>query len=192
MGSKPTQGGPFALKSERGPMRKKQLLVLSLVAAILVGTSFGKSASALPLSEFPTDPHEQRAVIVRLITEIFPSSAVKPMLAIAECESTGMLHVREDGLVKNRRGTGATGVLQVEMRVHHTQIARLRAQGTNVLGDVHHYIQFSHGLFEEAQRRGGTGFEPWPSCGRRFIRAAREQAQRQRRTRPLYEVAQAR
>lgn len=66
-----------------------------------------------------------------LIAEYFPE-AKKTMVAIASCESTGLIHREEDGsLLRNKEGSTARGVFQVLMRVHGPEMKRMGLDPNN-------------------------------------------------------------
>ena len=148
-------------------MKKKRptSLFAILIAASLVAKSIAGSAWAMPIHTLPDDPTEQRDVIEQLIREEFPEEFSGRMIAIANCESTGVLHTKSNRVVLNRLGTGAYGVFQIEMVVHRQELQkRNRTSQQDVFGNVRDYIKFARELFDRDRRAGRSGFNPWPTC----------------------------
>lgn len=147
----------------------KTLLVTVLIFANLVGTSAMTSASAQTPRELAAlTKGEQRALIETLIKTHFPAHAAPRMIAIADCESTGVLHVTSRGELVSNPSRAFVGVLQVAHHVHRREIARLRLEeNRDVLGDISEYIRFTRHLYDQARHTSRSGFSPWPSCGLR-------------------------
>lgn len=138
-------------------MLKKHLLVAALIVAMyLVTTSALTSAWAMPINELPRKREEQRAVVVKLIKEHFGSDA-DVMIAIAECESTGLVHITPDGkLLPNRLGSGAAGVFQL-MPVHYNRKHKVDGKTLDVRNNLEDYIKYVRHLY------GQQGLQPWIS-----------------------------
>ena len=69
--------------------------------------------------------------VAQLIAQFFPDE-YKTMVAIASCESTGLVHREPDGsLIQNQGGGSARGVFQVLMRVHSPEMKRMGLDPNN-------------------------------------------------------------
>lgn len=149
-------------------MLKKHLLVVALIAAIgLVAASAPTSAWAMPTQYMPRDPNLQKAVVEGYVRYYFGDDA-DLMLSVAECESTGLIHLEPNGKLRpNRNGSGAAGVFQVMLPIHAERAAGL---GLNIKNNLDHYIRFVRHLYLEDKRRGGTGFRDWHSSSRCWSR----------------------
>lgn len=146
---------------------------------------------AMPNGALPRDPAQQRAVIEELIRSHFPPQSVQQILAVAECESTGLLHVRNDGeLVPNQLGSSARGTLQILMSVHERAA---RQRGLDIRHNVHDYLRYARILYDENRRRRGDGLRPWyPSRACWAPRLERRPVYRTERRDATLEVAEAR
>lgn len=140
---------------------KKTLLVAALIAAIcLVTTSALTSAWAMPTQNMPREPDLQRAVVEGYVRRHFKDDA-DIMLAVAECESTGLIHIEQKSgkLRPNRGGSGAAGVFQLMLPIHAKLAA---AKGYDVRNNLEHYILYVHHLYlTDKDRPGGTGLRDW-------------------------------
>jgi hypothetical protein len=93
----------------------------------------------------------QRNHISRLIAEYFPDD-YWTMKAVANCESTGLVHRLSDGsLIPNLEGSTARGVFQVLMSVHAEAMENM---GLNP-NDDRDYMTYVRHLYDE------FGLRPW-------------------------------
>ncbi|MES2749260.1 MAG: hypothetical protein V4606_02625 [Patescibacteria group bacterium] len=69
--------------------------------------------------------------VEQMIAQYFPDK-YSTMVAIASCESTGLVHRESDGsLIKNHGGGSARGVFQVLMRVHAPEMKKMGLDPNN-------------------------------------------------------------
>lgn len=161
-------------------MLKKHLLVAVLIVANLVTPSTATSAWAMPNQYLPREPDQQRAVVEWYVRHLFGDDA-DIMLVVAECESTGLVHLTPDGrLLPNRRGSGAIGVFQL-MPVHFTA-------SKSALRDLGKYMEVVHKLHQD------KGLQPWDSskkCWEKKVDELRRLV-KNNKPEPPVEVAEAR
>ncbi len=95
-------------------------------------TIAGVEASA----ELFASPQRQRVLMEHLIRETFPDR-YRTMLAIANCESTGLIHWLPDGTLRPHAtgASSAAGVLQV-LRITHGP--EMRAKGLDIENPLHY------------------------------------------------------
>ncbi len=101
-------------------------LVFALVASMLfVSSAAHANPTTVDYEAFYTNPKAQAAFIKEKIKEHFPRD-YPVMIAIADCESRGLIHWRADGsLLPNSEGaSSAAGVFQVTLDGHSKSIAR--------------------------------------------------------------------
>ncbi len=93
----------------------------------------------------------QATYVAGLIREHFPDN-YQTMLAIARCESTGLIHRDTDGtLLRNQSGSSAQGVFQVLMSVHRSEMTRLGLDPDN----DEDYMTYVRYLYDH------QGLSPW-------------------------------
>lgn len=117
------------------------IVICTLALALANPTIAGESLTA----------EAQRKHISTLIAEYFPDDYAT-MKAIANCESTGLLHRLPDGsLLPNKEGSSARGVFQVLMGVHAEEMQRMGLDPTN----DDNYMTYVRHLYDS------QGLSPW-------------------------------
>jgi hypothetical protein len=76
---------------------------------------------------------------------------VPAMIAVAKCESQFMQYNKQGGVLKNRHGSSATGVMQIMASIHRTPAARLGFDIDTIEGNV----AYARYLYEHG------GLSPW-------------------------------
>ena len=102
--------------------------------------------------------------VEQMIAQFFPEEH-KTMVAIASCESTGLVHREADGtLIQNKEGGSARGVFQVLMRIHEPEMKRQGLDPNND-DDYMTYVRYLKDNF---------GLTPWAeskNCWKRKLPA---------------------
>lgn len=89
--------------------------------------------------------------VEQMIAQFFPEEH-KTMVAIASCESTGLVHREADGsLIPNKEGSSARGVFQVLMNLHGPEMKRMGLDPNND-DDYMTYVRYLKETF---------GLTPW-------------------------------
>jgi len=99
-------------------------------------------------------PENQSAEIQQKIHEFFPDVEVASiMIAIATCESTGLIHWGTDGkLLPNSYGnSSAAGVFQILLYTHRKKIKEMGLDMSN----IDHYMTFVRHLYDMEK------YNPW-------------------------------
>lgn len=98
----------------------------------------------------------QSKMILKWLRKTFPEAPY--MIYIANCESTGLVHLtKTGGLLPNTNGGSDRGVLQIHMGTHRAEINRL---GLN-MKKYNDYFMFSRLLYD---RNGITPWKPSRHC----------------------------
>lgn len=91
-------------------------------------------------------------IVLQKIKEYFPDAPY--MVYVANCESTGLIHLEPDGrLLANKKGSTARGVFQILMRVHEPE---MRKQGLDP-GNIDDYLTYARQLYDAKK------LTPWES-----------------------------
>lgn len=116
-----------------------------------MAASVGSAGAHQAPSWLIKDEERQARFIRSKIKEHFPDR-YRDVLAIAECESAGLIHWGHDGsLLQNEKGeSSAAGVLQVLLKLHRPDYEELNLN----MEDIDDYLTFVRQLIE---RRGGYG-----------------------------------
>lgn len=122
--------------------RSRSTLAILTLAVTLFGVGPSKAGESLAA---------EGEEVAQLIAEYFPEE-YPTMIAIASCESTGLVHRLDDGkLIPNAGGGTARGVFQVLMRIHGPEMKRLGLDPNND-DDYMEYVRY---LYDE------FGLTPW-------------------------------
>lgn len=122
--------------------RSRSTLAILTLAVTLFGADPSKAGGSLAA---------EGEEVAQLIAEYFPNE-YPTMVAIASCESTGLVHKLENGkLIPNADGGTARGVFQVLMRVHGPEMKRLGLDPNN----DDDYMTYVRHLYDE------SGLAPW-------------------------------
>lgn len=92
------------------------------------------------------DPQAQAAFIRLKIREYFPADVAEAMIAVANCESTGLIHWLPDGSLRphNTGASSARGVLQILFNLHKPDYQRM---GLNMY-DIDDYMRYARHLYD--------------------------------------------
>jgi len=123
-----------------------------LISALMYGMHYSpQTAHAEAQHAHLYDNQEAQADFIKgKIREYFPEDVAEAMIAVANCESTGLIHWRSDGTLirnkpkKGKKATSAKGVLQILFSLHRPDYTRL---GLN-MKDIDDYMRYGRHLYE--------------------------------------------
>lgn len=129
----------------------KNVICVLTIATAFVLTNPPASMAVGDYSHLYENPQEQRAFIEAKIYQYFPEPGIaQAMIAIANCESTGLVHWLPDGTLrpnipkKGEEPSSARGFLQILFNLHRPDYERL---GLDV-SDIDDYMRFARHLFD--------------------------------------------
>lgn len=118
--------------------------LLCVIACVLITTYSAQAREKY--SHLHSDPKGQAVLMETKMREYFPEHAAEAMIAVAECESTGLLHWLPDGSLRphSTHSSSARGVLQILIDLHGPDIERMGLD----MNDIDDYMVFARHLYD--------------------------------------------